>query len=106
MKKLHDMMPVFSQVSARLEAAVAKGDKNEVKVQADKIRAAIPDLKKSNPNKNIKQRKNFVVQATNLETALKLTLDLAKKDDFIGAKDALKKVEKVCAACHSNLVIE
>jgi hypothetical protein len=31
-----------------------------------------------------------------------LTLKLAKKGDFVGAKTAFKKVEEQCAACHAK----
>ena len=101
MKKLHAMMPVFSVASAELESALEKGDAAAAKAQADKILAAVPDLKKSKPHKNIKQRKKFVGLATTLEKTTTITVDLAKKGDLVGAKTAFKKVEATCAACHA-----
>jgi soluble cytochrome b562 len=102
MKKLHAMMPVFSTASAELESALEKGDAAATKNQASRILAAVTDLKKSKPHKNIKQRKKFVVLATNLEDSLTATVDLAQKGDFVGAKAAFKKVEEICVACHAK----
>ena len=101
MKKLHAMMPVFSVASAELESALEKGDAAAAKAQADKILAAVPDLKKSKPHKNIKQRKKFVELATTLGKTTTITVDLVKKGDLVGAKTAFKKVEATCAACHA-----
>lgn len=102
MKKMHDMMPMFSLMSAALETALEKGDVTVVEAEAEKIIAAIPDLKKSKPHKNIKQRKKFVELATSFEEAVISTLDLAKNGDFAGAKAAFKNAEKACAACHAK----
>ena len=102
MKKFHAMMPVFSVATAELESALEKGDTTAAKAQADKILAAVPDLKKSKPHKNIKQRKKFVEFATRFEKTVNSTVDLIKKDDLAGAKAALKRVEEVCAACHAK----
>ena len=102
MKKLHAMMPMFSVASAKLEIALEKGDMVSVEAEAGKIIAAIPDLKKSKSHKNIKQQKNFVKLATNLEKTVISTVDLAKKGDFAGAKAAFNRVEVTCAACHAK----
>jgi len=102
MKKLHAIMPMFSVASARLEAALDKGDAAAVEEEAGKILAAIPDLKKSKPHKNIKQRKKFVELAINFEETVISTVDLAKKGDIAGAKTAFKKAEEICAACHAG----
>lgn len=102
MKKLHAMMPMFSIASAELETALEKGDSVAALVQAEKIKDAAPDLKKSKPHKNIKQRKKFVEIATSFDEAIISTVDLIKKDDIAGAKTAFKKVEEVCAACHAT----
>ena len=102
MKKLHAMMPMFSYASAGLETALEKGEITAVKTEAGKILAAIPDLKRSKPHKNIKQRKKFVGLATNLEEAVSSTVNLGKKGDLAGAKAAFRKVEEACAACHAK----
>jgi len=102
MKKLHDMMPVFSAASAELKSALEKGDAVTAKTQADRILAAVPDLKKSKPHKNIKQLKKFVEFATKLEKTVSSTVDLAKTGDIAAAKAAFKKVDEVCAACHAK----
>lgn len=102
MKKLHDMMPMFSLASAGLETALEKGDVTVVEAEAEKILAAIPDLKKSKPHKNIKQRKIFVKYAAKLEETITSTAVLAKQGDFPGAKAAFKHAEKACAACHAK----
>lgn len=102
MKKLHAMMPMLSVASAELESALEKGDSSAAKIQADKILAAVPDLKKSKPHKNIKQRKNFVELASNLDETVTSTVELIQKNDLQGAKVAFKKVEEVCAACHAK----
>lgn len=102
MKKLHAMMPVFSVASAELETALEKGDSAAALVQANKIKAATPDLKKSMPHKYIKQRKKFVELATNFDETIASTVDLIKKDDVSGAKTAFKKAEELCATCHAK----
>ena len=102
MKKLHDMMPMFSVATAKLEAALEKGDAAEAEKEAGKIIAAVPDLKKSKPHKNLKQRKLFVEQAGSLGAAADSTASLAKSGDFIGAKAAFKKIEEACASCHAK----
>jgi len=102
MKKLHAIMPMFSLASAKLETALEKGDVTVVETEAEKILAAIPDLKKSKPHKNVKQRKKFVAFAATLEEAITSTAVLAKQGDFVGAKAAFKNAEKTCAACHAK----
>lgn len=102
MKKLHAIMPMFSIASAELETALEKGDTAAATVHAGKIKAAIPDLKKSKPHKNIKQRKKFVEIATSFDEAITSTVALIKKDDIDGAKTAFKKVEELCATCHTK----
>ena len=102
MKKLHAMMPMFSTASAQLETALDKGDAPAAEREAGKILAAIPDLKKSKPHKNVKQRKKFLELATSLDQSVTLTKDLAQKGDLGGAKVAFKKVEEACAACHAK----
>lgn len=102
MKKLHAMMPMFSLASAELESALEKGDRTAAKAQADKIMAAIPDLKKSKPHKNIKQRKKFVELAASLDETITSTAEFIKNDDLSGAKTAFRKIEGICAACHAT----
>lgn len=102
MKKLHAIMPMFSLASAALETALEKGDVTVVETEAEKIIAAIPDLKKSKPHKNIKQRKKFVEFAATLEETINYTAALAKQGDFVGAKAAFKNAEITCAACHAK----
>ncbi|MEI6824586.1 MAG: cytochrome c [Desulfuromonadales bacterium] len=102
MKKLHAMMPMFSLASANMETALEKGEIAVLESEAEKITAAIPELKKSKPHKNIKQRSKFVDHASNLEKAVMTTVDLAKKGDLVEAKAAYKKVEETCAACHAK----
>jgi len=102
MKKLHAMMPMFSIASAELETALEKGNLADALVQADKFETAAPDLKKSKPHKNIKQRKQFVGLASSFDKAIASTVDLIKKDDLSGAKASFKKAEELCAACHAK----
>lgn len=102
MKKLHEIMPMFSLASARLETSLEKGDMATFEAEAGKMLAALPDLKKSKPHRNIKKRKEFVGLATKMEIALLHTVDLAKKGDLAYAKSAFKKVEEICAACHAR----
>jgi cytochrome c556 len=101
MKKLHTMMPMFSMASAILESALEKGDTATAKAQADRILAAVPDLKKSKPHKNAKQLNTFVGLAAKLQETVTSTADLVNKGDFDGAKAAFKKIDKTCAACHA-----
>ena len=102
MKKLHDMMPMFSEATAKLEAALEKGDAAEAEAEAGKISAAVPELRKSKSHKHIKQRKLFVEQAGSLGAAAASTAALVKKGDFAGAKAAYKKIEEACATCHAK----
>lgn len=102
MKKLHDMMPVFSVALAECESALVKGDTVAAKVPAERILAATSELKKCKPHKNVKQHKKFVALATDFEKTVTSTVDLIKKDDLSGAKAAFKKVEEVCASCHAK----
>lgn len=102
MNKLHAMMPMFSVASANLETALEKGNISAVEAEAGKILAGLPDLKKSKPHKNVKQRKKFVDFAINLDKAVTSTVDLAKKGDLASAKVAFKNVEKICVACHAK----
>jgi soluble cytochrome b562 len=102
MKKLHAMMPIFSLASAGMETALNKDDIAVLEAEAKKIITAIPDLKKSKPHNNAKQRKKFVELAIALGKTIHTTVDLAKKGDLAGAKLAFKNVEGTCAACHAK----
>lgn len=102
MKKLHEMMPLFSQVTAKLEAGLDNGNIALVEAETGKLLTYVPDLKKSKPHKNLKQRKKYVELATDLEMAVNSTASLARKSDFAGAKAAFKKIEEACAACHAR----
>jgi soluble cytochrome b562 len=102
MKKLHAIMPMFSLASANMETALEKGEIAIVVSEAEKITTAIPELKKSKPHKNLKQRSKYVDHASNLEIAVITTVDLAKKGNLVEAKAAYKKVEEACAACHAK----
>lgn len=101
MHKLHAMMPIFAVASAKLKLALEKGDVMAVAAEAGKILIALPDLKKSQPHKNVDQREKFVGFATNLEKTVTTTVSLAKKGDLAGARTAFKKAEETCAACHA-----
>lgn len=102
MQKLHAMMPVFSIVLAELESALEKEDLVAASGQTDKILVFVPDLKKSKPHKNIKQRKKFVEHATSLDEAVSSLAVFIDKNDHSGAKTVFKKVEEACAACHAK----
>lgn len=101
MHKLHAMMPIFAVASAKLKLALEKGDVTAVAAEAGKILVAVPDLKKSQPHKNIDEREKFVEFAANLEKTVTTTVRLAKKGDLAGARTAFKKAESTCAACHA-----
>ena len=101
-KKLHAMMQMFSVASAKLQAALEKGEVAAVETEAGKIMAALPDLKKSKPQKSIKQLKKYGELTTNFEETVSSTVELAKKGDLPGAKAAFKKAEEICAACHAK----
>lgn len=102
MKILHAMMPMFSLVCANMETGLEKGEIAIIESEAEKITAAIPDLKKSKPHKNLKQQSRYVDHVSSLEKAVITTVDLAKKGDLVEAKAAYKKVEAACAACHAK----
>ena len=102
MQKLHAMMPMFSVAAAGLEAALEKGDTAAAEAEAAKISAAIPELKKSKPHKNVKQLKKFGELAGVLEASVKATVHFAKKGNLAAAREAFKKMEETCAACHAR----
>jgi cytochrome c556 len=102
MKKLHAIMPMFSQATANLEKSIEKGDAAAAEIEMEKLLRAIPELKKSKPHKNVKQHKKFVELAESLEVNLTSTRLMVAKRDFNSAKKAFKKVESVCAACHAK----
>lgn len=102
MKKLHAIMPMFSLACDNMVSALEKGEIARIESEAGKITAAIPDLKKTKPHKNIKQQSTFVTHASNLEKAVNTTVELAKKGALVEAKAAYKKVEGACAACHAK----
>jgi soluble cytochrome b562 len=102
MKKLHTMMPVFSLASAAMETALEKGELSVLESEAKKITSAIPDLKKTQPHKNIKQRGKYVEHASYLEECVVTTVAQAKKGSLTEAKAAFEKVEEACAACHAK----
>lgn len=105
MMKLHAMMPMFSQASAKLETSLEKGEVAAVEAEAGKITTTISDLKKSKPHKNIKQRKKYVELAVELEETVTTTVDLAKKGDLAGQKQLLKKLRKyVLRAMQSSVI--
>jgi cytochrome c556 len=102
MQKLHAMMPMFSTASEGLEAALDKGDAPAAEAEAGRILAAIPDLKKSQPHRNARQRKKYLELAKKEQEAVTATAELAKKGDFAGARIAFQRVEQACAACHAK----
>ncbi|MFA7405420.1 MAG: cytochrome c [Pelobacteraceae bacterium] len=102
MKKLHAMMPAFSLACAEMETALERGDAAIVAAEAEKITTAIPDLKKSKPHKNLKQKEKFMEHVANLEKTVRTTVNLAKKGDLAEAKVSFQQVHETCAACHAK----
>ncbi len=102
MKKLHTMMPLFSDASAAMETALKNGDVKALETEAEKITGAIADLKKSVPHRNTAQREKFVARAAQLEKTVVTTVALGKKGLFTEAKASFKKVEAACASCHAT----
>jgi cytochrome c556 len=102
MQKLHAMMPMFAVEQSKVETALEKGDRAAVETGAGKMLAAVPDLKKSKPHKNLKHIKLFKSTAARFEHDLTDTVRLANKSDFAGAKVAFKNAEAKCAECHAK----
>jgi len=102
MQKLHAMMPMFSMASATLETALEKGDAGAAETEAGRIIAAIPDLKKSRPHRNAKQKKGFVKLAGQLGEQAGEVRDLARKGEFAAARAAFKNLEATCGQCHDR----
>jgi len=93
---------MFSTSIAELENALDRNEAGKVESEAGKILAAIPDLKKTKPHKNIKQHKRYVQLAAELEKSLLITVKLSNNGNTVGAKTAFKKVETVCSSCHAT----
>jgi cytochrome c556 len=102
MHKLHDMMPMFSLASAEIETAIGKGDATTVKAQAERILAALPDLKKSKPHKNLKEIASFKAIASKFGDDVSNVHKLAEKGDFRTAKEVYAKLKNRCNECHSK----
>ncbi len=102
MQKLHAMMPMFSQASAQLAAALKKGDVRSAEWEAERIIAAIPDLKRSKPHKHATELTKYIQRATNLEIAVRSTREMAQKGNFGEATKAYRKIEAACTACHTR----
>jgi soluble cytochrome b562 len=100
MGKLHIMMPMFSIAYAELGSAIAKDDRVGAKLQTDKMLAAIPDLKKSIPHKNIKQLANFKSLASKLGEDITKVGALSEKGNFASARLAYRDMGTRCNECH------
>ena len=102
MKKLHAMMPMFSQASAGLEKSIEHNDATAVNEHVTTMLATIPDLKKSKPHKNAKQVAEFKKIASTFGAEIAQVGSLAEKGNFVSAKEAYKRVEKACTECHAR----
>jgi soluble cytochrome b562 len=96
------MMPMFAAELPKVESALEKRDAAAVEIGAGKMLAAVPDLKKSKPHKNLSHMKEFRSIAARYEHDLKDTVNLAKKGDFTKAKVVFKNAEAKCAECHAK----
>ena len=102
MQKLHAMMPMFAAEQLKAEAALEKGNPEAVGTEIGTMLAAVPDLRKSKPHKNLKHMKIFRSITARFERGLNDTVHLAKKGDFSGAKAAFRNVGERCAECHAK----
>jgi hypothetical protein len=102
MQKLHAMMPMYAVEQSKVEAALEKGDPAAVEIEAGKMLASVPDLKRSKPHKNLKQLKIFRSIAAHFENDLKETVALAKTGAFVKAKVVFKNAEAKCVECHAK----
>ena len=102
MTKLHAIMPMYAQAQLRINAALGKGDASTVGSETGKILSTLPDLKKSEPHKNLKQIKTMRKLVSAFEGDVKATAALAKKGNWAGAKVAFAKAQKRCDECHAK----
>lgn len=102
MEKMHHMMPMFSVAAARLETALANENLTATEAEANKILSALPDLEKSRPHKNLKNRPKFVALVKEEKIAVATTLDFAKKGNFVEARATFQKAEALCTECHTK----
>ena len=102
MRKLHAMMPMFSVASGKMELALERNDRATVEAEANRILAAIPDLKKSRQHKNPGQHKKYVELASQLESTVKVTVQHFRNGDTVRAKASFAAVTKACSACHAR----
>jgi cytochrome c556 len=102
MQKLHDMMPMYAQIQAKINEAIEKGDAAAVEAETGKILAPTPELKKAKPHKNLKEIKTLRKIASAFEGEVKATAAQSKKGDFAGAKAAFANAQKKCDDCHAK----
>jgi cytochrome c556 len=98
----HRLMAIYAQALAKINAALQKGDAALVKTETRKMLATIPELKKLTPHKNRKGQKAIGRIAAAFEADLKTTSARAAKRDLAGAREAFRKAEEKCAACHAK----
>ncbi|WP_236685522.1 cytochrome C [Geobacter pickeringii] len=102
MVKLHKMMPMYAQLQAKINGALGRGDAATVEIEAGKILATIPDLKKAKPHKNLKKIGTFRNMADAFGLGVTTSATLAKRGDIAGAAAAFRKAEEKCNECHAT----
>jgi len=102
MDRFHKMMPMYAQVQAKINEALEKGDTAAVGVEAEKILATLPDLKKSKPHKNLKKIDTFKKIADAFGADVRTTANMAKNGNLTGAGVAFRKAEERCKECHAK----
>lgn len=100
MVQQHRMMAIYAQAQAKINTALHAGNGAAVKTETKNILATIPELKKINPHKKLKERGEIVRIAVSFEADLKTTAARAGKGDIQGARESFRKVERRCAECH------
>jgi DNA topoisomerase IB len=95
-------MALYAQTQAKINESLQKEDDRTIEAETRKILATIPELKKLTPHKNRKGQKAMQRIADAFAADLKTTAERVGNRDFAGAREAFRKAEEKCSACHTR----
>jgi cytochrome c556 len=98
----HRLMALYAQTQANINESLQKKDAGTIEAETRKILATSPELKKVTPHNNRKGQKAMWRIADAFAADLKTTVERVGKRDFAGAREAFRKAEEKCSACHAK----